>query len=285
MTALDELVRYDGKHVVVTGCGSGIGAEVTRALGELGARVTGLDIRPPDHLPDEFIELDLADPESVDRAAGAVDGSVDALFNVAGVSSGIGNPLLVVRINFLGTRQFTEAVEQRIAAGGSITSVSSLAASGYRENRGITAGLIRTRSVGEGLRWCADHPEALADGGYRLSKEAMILYGMWRATELGARGIRINCTGPGVTDTPILDQLRSAYGQQYLDSFTTPLGRNSEAAEQASLLAFLGSSAASYVTGQVIWADGGILAQREAALVDAVDGTVGDTADDSVQRS
>ncbi|OBJ92759.1 3-alpha-hydroxysteroid dehydrogenase [Mycolicibacterium fortuitum] len=271
MTLLSELVRYDGKHVVVTGCGSGIGAEVTRALGELGARVTGLDIRPPDRLPDDFIELDLADPESVDRAARAVDGPVDALFNVAGVSSGIGNPLLVVRINFLGTRQFTEALDDRIPAGGSITSVSSLAASGYRENRSVTAGLVRTRSVDEGLRWCAEHPETLADGGYRLSKEAMILYGMSRVAELGARGVRINCTAPGVTQTPILDQLRSAYGQQYLDSFTTPLGRNSDAAEQASLLVFLGGAAASYVTGQVVWADGGILAQREAALVDAVD--------------
>lgn len=271
MVLLSELVRYDGKHVVVTGCGSGIGAEVTRALGELGARVTGLDIRPPDRLPDDFIELDLADLESVDRAARAVDGPVDALFNVAGVSSGIGNPLLVVRINFLGTRQFTEALDGRIPAGGSITSVSSLAASGYRENRSVTAGLVRTRSVDEGLRWCAEHPEALADGGYRLSKEAMILYGMSRVAELGARGVRINCTAPGVTQTPILDQLRSAYGQQYLDSFTTPLGRNSDAAEQASLLVFLGGAAASYVTGQVVWADGGILAQREAALVDAVD--------------
>jgi NAD(P)-dependent dehydrogenase (short-subunit alcohol dehydrogenase family) len=277
VTPLSELVRYDGKHVVVTGCASGIGAEVTRALGELGARVTGLDIRPPDHLPGTFIELDLADPVSVDRAAGTVDGPVDALFNVAGVSSGIGDPLLVVRINFLGTRQFTEAVQDRIPAGGSITSVSSLAASGYRENLAVTAGLLRTRSVDEGLTWCADNPEALADGGYRLSKEAVILYGMRRVAELGARGIRINCTAPGVTQTPILDQLSSAYGKQFFDQFTAPLGRKSEPAEQAAVLAFLGSPAASYITGQVIWADGGILGERESAFIDAVD--------DSEQRS
>ncbi len=60
---------------------------------------------------------------------------------------------------------------------------------------------------------------------YRLSKEAIILYGMANVAALGAKGIRINCTAPGVTDTPILDQLRSAYGQEFLDSFPTPLGR------------------------------------------------------------
>lgn len=273
MTPLSELVRYDGKHVVVTGCASGIGAEVTRQLRGLGARVTGLDVRAPEHMPDTFIDLDLADPAAVDRAAGAVDGPVNALFNVAGVSSGIGDPLLVVRINFLGTRQFTEAMVDRIAHGGSVTMVSSLAASAYRENRSTTAGLLHTTSVDEGLHWCGEHPEALADGGYRLSKEATILYVMSKAVELGARGVRVNCTAPGVTETPILDQLRSAYGQQYLDSFTTPLGRNSEADEQAAVLLFLGSAAASYVTGQVIWADGGILAKREADLIAAADAT------------
>ncbi|PRC52990.1 3-alpha-hydroxysteroid dehydrogenase, partial [Mycobacterium sp. ITM-2017-0098] len=45
MAALDELVRFDGKHAVVTGCASGIGAQVVRQLGALGARVTGLDVR------------------------------------------------------------------------------------------------------------------------------------------------------------------------------------------------------------------------------------------------
>jgi NAD(P)-dependent dehydrogenase (short-subunit alcohol dehydrogenase family) len=74
---------------------------------------------------------------------------------------------------------------------------------------------------------------------------------------LGAKGIRINCTAPGVTDTPILDQLRTAYGPEFLDSFQTPLGRPAEPDEQASVLVFLNSRAASYITGQVIWVDGG----------------------------
>jgi NAD(P)-dependent dehydrogenase (short-subunit alcohol dehydrogenase family) len=264
VAALDELVRFDGKHAVVTGCASGIGAQVARHLGALGARVTALDIRAPEDRSyvDDFVEIDLAEPDSVDAAAAAVGGTVDALFNVAGVSSGIGDPLAVVRINFLGMRQFTEALVGRIPSGGAIVNVSSLAASAYRENAHTTGGLVATGSVAEGLRWCAEHPEALADGGYRQSKEAIILYGMHRVVDLGARGIRINCTAPGVTETPILDQLRSAYGQKYLDSFTAPLGRVSTAEEQAATLVFLGSAAASYITGQVVWTDGGILADR-----------------------
>ncbi len=265
MATLDELVRYDGKHVVVTGCASGIGAQVARQLDELGARVTGLDRHLPtktDVAVDDFIEVELADPDSVDAAAGAVDGPIDALFNVAGVSSGIGDPLLVVRINFLGMRQFTEALVERMIPGAAIGNVSSLAASSYRENASTTAGLVGTPSVAAGLQWCAENPDALADGGYRLSKESIILYGMRQAGELGARGIRINCTAPGVTETAILDQLRSAYGQRYLDSFTAPLGRFSTAEEQAAALVFLGSRAAGYITGQVLWADGGILADR-----------------------
>ena len=71
VTAVDELVRYDGKHVVVTGCASGIGAQVARQLAELGARVTGLDVRRPAEGSGiaEFIEVDLSDAGSIDRAA------------------------------------------------------------------------------------------------------------------------------------------------------------------------------------------------------------------------
>jgi NAD(P)-dependent dehydrogenase (short-subunit alcohol dehydrogenase family) len=269
---LDERWRYDGKRVVVTGCASGIGAHVAAQLTELGAEVIGLDIRQPATAMADFVQIDLAEPASVEQAAASITGQIDGLFNVAGVSSGIGNPLLVVTINFLGTRHFTEALVGRMPPGSSIVNVSSLAASHYLEHRHQVAGLLATEGIAEGIAWCHDNPDALADGGYRLSKEAIILYGMANTVRLGAKGIRINCTGPGVTETPILDQLRSAYGQDYLDNFPKPLGRVSEAGEQAAALVFLGSAAASFITGQVLWVDGGNVAAGIAAELDTAEG-------------
>lgn len=264
MSTFDELVRYDGKRVAVTGCASGIGAQLVGQLTGLGADVVGLDVRRPEHHLGDFVEVDLADPTSIDRAVAGLGGPLDSLFNVAGVSSGIGDPRLVVTINFLGTRQLTEALLPMMAPGSSIVSVSSLAAAGYRDHLEQVAGLLDTSSMAEGVQWCDTHPEALADGGYRLSKEAIIGYTIRTAVPLGARGIRINCTGPGVTETPILDQLRSAYGHDYLDTIPKPLGRVSEPDEQAAVLVFLGSRAAGYITGQVVWVDGGNVAARQA---------------------
>src|SRR5215212_8833434 len=246
MGRIDDLWRYDGRRAVVTGCASGIGEHVARQLTDLGAEVVGLDVRRPALQLKEFHELDLSDPASIDQAAATVGGQVDALFNIAGVSSGIGDPLRVVTINFLGTRRFTEALVPKMPPGSAIANVSSLAASGYRENAAVTAGLLDTESMAEGIEWCERNPQPVADGGgYRLSKEAIILYGMANVEVMGAKGIRVNCTAPGVTDTPILDQLRTAYGQEFLDSFQTPLGRVAGPDEQATVLVFLNSKAAS----------------------------------------
>ena len=259
MGKIDDLWRYDGRRAVVTGCASGIGEHVVRQLTELGGNVVGLDKRQPDFQINDFREVDLADPVSIDRAVASISGGVDTLFNVAGVSSGIGNPPLVVTINFLGLRHVTETLIPRMAAGSSIVSVSSLAAAAYREHLRAVAPLLNTATMQEGIDWCRNHPDELAGGGYQLSKEAIILYTMRNASPLGAQGIRINCTGPGVTETPILDQLRTAYGQGFLDGIPKPLGRVAGPAEQAAVLIFLNSRAASYISGQVVWVDGGNL--------------------------
>src|SRR6478752_9968789 len=125
---LAELLDYAGRRVVVTGCASGIGAALVGQLTELGADVIGLDVHPPAFELNDFHRVDLSDPASIDAAVGSVSGQVDGLFNVAGVSSGIGNPLLVVKIDFLGTRHLTEALAPRMPSGSAIASVSSLAA-------------------------------------------------------------------------------------------------------------------------------------------------------------
>jgi len=144
LASIDELWRYDGRRVVVTGCASGIGEHVVRQLTELGADVVGLDKRPPTFEINDFHEVDLADPSSIDGAVMAVGDAVDALFNIAGVSSGIGNPSLIVTINFLGLRHVTEALIPKMAAGSSIVSVSSLAAAAYREHLHQVAPLLGT---------------------------------------------------------------------------------------------------------------------------------------------
>ncbi|WP_328392671.1 coniferyl-alcohol dehydrogenase [Nocardia sp. NBC_00416] len=264
METIDQRWRFDGKRVVVTGCASGIGACVVNQLRHLGAEIVGLDLLRPGTELDEFHEMDQADPESIDRAVRRVGSGVDALFNIAGVSSGIGDPLRVLTINFLGLRHFTESLVPEMAPGSAVVSVSSLAAAGYLENRWAVKGLLETESMADGIRWATANPESTADGGYRLSKEAIILYTVRQSVELAARGIRMNCTGPGVTETPILDQLRTAYGQDYLDGIPKPLGRAADPVEQASALLFLNSRAAGYITGQVLWVDGGNIAGRLA---------------------
>lgn len=254
----DHPWRYDGRRVVVTGCASGIGMQTVAQLSALGADVIGLDRRRPEVGLAQFHEIDLADPASIDQTTAAIDGDVDGLFNVAGVSSGAGEPRYVVSVNFLGLRHFTAALVPKMKPGSAIVNVSSLAARDYRRDAAAVTGLASTRTVAEGLAWCDDHPQAMADGGsYRVSKGAVIFYTQSHAETLAKRGIRINCTCPGVTDTPILRDTEKTFGRDYIDQIPKPLGRVAQASEQAAVLVFLNSPAASYLTGEVLWVDGG----------------------------
>jgi NAD(P)-dependent dehydrogenase (short-subunit alcohol dehydrogenase family) len=252
----EQRFRYDGKRVIVTGCASGMGAATAQFVGDLGAKVTGLDINDASASVAEFVHVDMSDRASIDRAVAAIDGPVDALFNCAGVS-GSGPALRVATINFIGLRHLTESIVDQMPEGGAIASVSSMAGVGYDKNLSPLLDFLQSPSFESAYEWCEAHPEQFTAGGYGFAKQAIIVYTALRAVPFAAKGIRINSLSPGVTETPMLVESRKVAD---VDGFPKPLGRVSRPDEQAAVLAFLNSDAASYITGQNIWADGGYLA-------------------------
>lgn len=264
---------YVGRRVVVTGCASGIGERVARRLGGLGAEVIGLDLIEPSVAVSEFHRLDLADSDSVTTAA-AECGVVDALFDVAGVSGTL-DPARIVGINFVGTRELTEALVSRMPAGSSVVITASLAASLYLERRELIAGLLATENRTEAEEWCREHRLEVGTG-YAISKDALVWYTLERAPQLAARGIRLNAVAPGMTETPILAATRASRGEGFLDGIPMPLGRTATADEQAAVLVFLNSAEASYLSGQVIWVDGGYSAGVATGALPHATGSVGE---------
>lgn len=250
---------YAGKHVVVTGCASGIGHAVATELAALGARVTGMDIRVPEEKTDTFVQIDLADRNSIDGATAKVEAPVDALFNCAGLSGGGGSAVTVMRVNFIGLRHLTESLLPAMGAGGAIASVASTGGMGYQDNMEAVRDFLQIEEFDRAVDWCERHPEQFERGGYTFSKQSLIVWTMLRANALAASGIRINCTGPGMTATPMLEDSAKLLGREFLDRFPRPLGRDAAPEEQARPLIFLNSGAASYITGQLLWVDGGLV--------------------------
>jgi NAD(P)-dependent dehydrogenase (short-subunit alcohol dehydrogenase family) len=264
---MSDWLGYEAKRVVVTGCASGMGQAAAAELIDLGATVVGLDIAEPTVEVNEFHRIDLADPESIERVAAAVGGPVHALFNIAGISSGAAAPVRVVEVNFLGTRHLTEALLPVMDAGSAVASVSSLAAAGYAANIPTVQEFLAAGGFKEGRAWCESRPDDLVGRGYGFAKQAVIVWTMTQGVELAQRGIRINCIGPSVTDTAFLADTIKAYGAGVVDAIPKPLGRVSRPEEQARALVFLNSAAASYITGQILWTDGGYMGGLLTGLI------------------
>lgn len=255
----------DFRTVVVTGCSSGIGQAVAQRLKDAGNRVVGLDVKEPT-IDIAYVPVDLSVRASVDTAVRSLPDRIDALVNAAGVSSGIGDPLSVVAINILGLRALTEGVIPRMPNEAYIVNASSLAASGYREHRTTALEFLAIEQWEDCIEWCLCHPQEVG-AGYSFSKEAVVCYTAARSVGLAARGIRINATAPGVTETPILDASVARLGTQYLETIPKPLGRLATADEQARVMVFLAGEGASYITGQTIWVDGGYTAGVESGEI------------------
>ncbi|RUA26930.1 MAG: short-chain dehydrogenase [Actinobacteria bacterium] len=238
--------RFDGKTVIVTGAGSGIGRAVAARVAAEGGKVVAVDISQ-ERLDAAVAEMpgavavagDITSEDSIAKIVAAADGRVDGLANVAGIMDDM-TPLhevsdavwsRVMAVNVEGTFRLTRAVLPLMleAGGGSIVNVASEAGL-----RGSAAGLA-----------------------YTTSKHAVV--GLTKSTSFmyAAKNIRVNAVAPGPVATGIEASFASELGQERVGLAMTILPPIAEAAQLAASITWLLSDDATNVTGVILPSDGG----------------------------
>lgn len=263
---MSDLVNYKNKRVIVSGCFSGMGEATARQLLGLGAEVHGLDFKESALPLASFNQVDLRDPASIEAAVGKIGGKVDALFNCAGLPQTAG-ALDVMKVNFMGTRHMTQTVLPLMSAGGAIACIASTAAMGWSRRLPTVMELATTKTFEDGVKWCEDHMDVVAEG-YSFSKEAIVVWTMMTAAHLIKQGIRLNCTLPGPTQTPMMNSFESATPVAVIDAAAQPINRRATPDEQAGPLIFLNSDAASYINGHAFAVDGGFMGGLATGQID-----------------
>ncbi|MGQ0534373.1 MAG: coniferyl-alcohol dehydrogenase [Caulobacteraceae bacterium] len=257
---------YEGKRVAIVGCFSGMGEACAHELRRLGAEVHGADVRKSQVKMASFRPIDLKDRASIDAAVDDIAGNIDALFNCAGLPQTF-SAIDVMKVNFIGMRHWTERWLPRMKRGGAIVTISSNAGYQYAARLPTLLEFLAQADWDSASAWVKTHPEVVADG-YAFSKEAINVWTMQQGARLAKGGVRINCTCPGPTITPMMDDFVKVAPKQVFDAFSQPTGRHATPAEQAYPLIFLNSDAAAFISGQTLMVDGGFVGGVASGEID-----------------
>lgn len=263
---MNDLLGYKGKRVIVTGCFSGMGEATAKLLIELGAQVHGLDYKDSALPLASFHNVDLRDPASINAAVAGIGGKVDALFNCAGLPQSF--PAMdVMKVNFIGLRHLTQQVLPLMGPGGAIASIASTGGLGWSRRIPTNMEFVTTDGFDAAVAWCDANADTVKEG-YSFSKENVIVWTQYMGAHLIKQGIRINCTLPSPTQTPMMAAFEATAGKDVVAAAAEPMGRYSTPEEQAAGLVLINSELASIVNGVVFPVDGGFMGGVATGQVD-----------------
>ena len=250
-------MEQSGKCAIVTGAGRGIGRAIALALAREGDRVAVLDILEENAKAVQkeiesqggealALRVDLTKCQEVQTAVDAVVGRwgpIDVLVNNAGwdkmelfLESEESTWERVIDINYKAALYMCRTVLPHMVARGS----------GHVINIASDAG--RVGSTGEAV--------------YAGAKGAVIAFSKSLAREMARHHITVNVVCPGLTETPLLEEVRatSERSRKVIDAVTRaiPLGRVGVPEDIANAVAFLASSRADFITGQTLSVSGGL---------------------------
>lgn len=242
------------KTYALTGGASGIGAAIKQQLLNEGHKVISVDIKDAD------IEADLSSSEGRSAAiaailAAATDG-LDGFVACAGVGSHIENLGLIPRVNFFGAVELVEGLRDLLSASrGAVVLISSNSAPMETD-----ADYVDSLLAGDEDKAVERTAAMAGQAAYSGSKQALTRWMRRNNAGYAAQGVRLNAIGPGYTRTAMSAAVEQdpVYGPAIKEFVATiPLQRPGQPEDMAQAVSFLLGDAASFISGSMLFVDGG----------------------------
>ena len=245
------------RTAAVTGAASGIGKAIRALLESEGWRVIGVDLRDVEVGTD--LSTERGRRQAVEGVSGLAGGRLDGLVACAGVGPQFEPRHLIPSVNYFGATSFLDGLRPLLAAGVSPAAVA-ISSNSATVAPGADGDLCRACLEGDeeqARRLAVDLHGSIAYAGSKLALARWVRRKAPSA-EWAGQGIRLNAVAPGPVLTPLLQAgLDDPVLGPAIRGFPVPLGAMAAPEHVAPVVSFLLGDGARFVTGALLFADGG----------------------------